>query len=165
MTHPIRRSSAVKAVAAGAVVVLAATALPATPAVSSPATASGTRPAQHVIMFDFDGFDPRFLNGRYADLAELPNLRALIEAGTYGVADGSYSSYSNSSRTTTATGAYPAVHRNTGYYYNHESDRGVSQERYIEPGVENHRQLAEAAGPHLRLPPVVRGAELRRHVR
>ncbi|WP_326564371.1 alkaline phosphatase family protein [Micromonospora peucetia] len=137
MTHPIRRSSAVKAVAAGAVVVLAATALPATPAVSSPAaTASGTRPAQHVIMFDFDGFDPRFLNGRYADLAELPNLRALIEAGTYGVADGSYSSYSNSSRTTTATGAYPAVHRNTGYYYNHESDRGVSQERYIEPGVE-----------------------------
>ncbi|MEU9504673.1 alkaline phosphatase family protein [Micromonospora sp. NPDC048170] len=137
MAHPIRRSSAARAVAASAVVLLAATALPATPAASSPAaSAGGDRPAQHVIMFDFDGFDPRFLDGRYADLAELPNLRALIEAGTYGVADGTYSSYSNSSRTTTATGAYPAVHRNTGYYYNHDTNRGVSQERYIEPGVE-----------------------------
>lgn len=137
MAHPIRRSSAVRAGAAGAVVLLAAAVLPATPAVSAPAaTAGGARPAQHVIMFDFDGFDPRFLTGRYAGLAELPNLRALIADGTFGVADGSYSSYSNSSRTTTATGAYPAVHRNTGYYYNQETDRGVSQERHIEPGVE-----------------------------
>ncbi|WP_327030673.1 alkaline phosphatase family protein [Micromonospora sp. NBC_01740] len=137
MAHPIRRSSAVRAGAAGAVVLLAAAVLPATPAVSSPAAkADGARPAQHVIMFDFDGFDPRFLTGRYAGLAELPNIRALIGEGTFGVADGSYSSYSNSSRTTTATGAYPAVHRNTGYYYNQETDRGVSQERHIEPGVE-----------------------------
>ncbi|WP_433390740.1 alkaline phosphatase family protein [Micromonospora sp. KLBMP9576] len=138
MAHAMKRSSAVRTAVAGTVVLLAAAALPATPAASAPAGA--TRPAQHVIMFDFDGFDPRFLQGRYADLAELPNLRALIADGSFGVADGSYSSYSNSSRTTTATGAYPAVHRNTGYYYNHESDRGVSQERYIEPGVETIAQ-------------------------
>ncbi|MEU6078167.1 alkaline phosphatase family protein [Micromonospora sp. NPDC047074] len=137
MAHPMGRSNAAKAVAAGTVVLLAATALSAGPASATPAPAAdGSRPTQHVIMFDFDGFDPRFLDGRYADLAELPNLRALIAEGAYGVADGSYSSYSNSSRSTTATGTYADVHRNTGYYYNQETDRGVSQERYIEPGVE-----------------------------
>ncbi|MFI1195039.1 alkaline phosphatase family protein [Micromonospora sp. NPDC020750] len=141
MAHPIRRSNAARGIAAGTVALLAAAVLPAgTASASSDKAKSPARPAQHVIMFDFDGFDPRFLEGRYADLAELPNIRALIENGAHGVADGSYSSYSNSSRTTTATGAYPAVHRNTGYYYNHETNRGVSQERYIEPGVETIAQ-------------------------
>jgi hypothetical protein len=124
---------------AGTVALLAAAVLPAGPSVASPVV-TGARPAQHVIMFDLDGFDPRFLDGRYAGLADLPNLRSLIEAGSYGVASGSFSSYSNSSRVTTATGAYPEVHRNTGYYYNPETGRAVTQERYIEPGVETIAQ-------------------------
>ena len=147
MTHPIRRSRTARAVAAGAVTLLAVGALAAQPTSAAPlAGADQARPVQHVIMFDFDGFDPRFLDGRYADLAELPNLRALIAEGTYGVAEGSYSSYSNSSRTTTATGAYPETHRNTGYYYNQETGRGVSQERYIEPGVETIAQSLKRQG-------------------
>ncbi|GLY20358.1 alkaline phosphatase family protein [Micromonospora sp. NBRC 101691] len=139
----VRRRSAVRATAAGTAALVAVAALPAG---SATATAAPARPAQHVIMFDFDGFDPRFLDGRYADLAAMPHLRALIADGVHGVAEGSYSSYSNSSRATTATGAYPAVHRNTGYYLNQETDRTVSQERYVEPGVETIAQSLRRQG-------------------
>jgi predicted AlkP superfamily pyrophosphatase or phosphodiesterase len=101
------------------------------------------QPAQHVIMFDIDGFDPRFLDGEYDDLAELPNIRALVEQGAHTVANGSLTSYSNSSRATTATGTYPDVHRNTGYYLDQTAGQAVTQERYIEPGVET---IAESLG-------------------
>lgn len=127
------------AVALAAAMALTTGAVSASPA-SPPPRPEGERLAQHVVMFDFDGFDPRLLYGEYADLAELPNIRALIENGAYGVARGSFSSYSNSSRATNATGTYPDVHRNTAYYFDAASGRAVGQERYIEPGVETIAQ-------------------------
>lgn len=104
------------------------------------------RIAEHVVMFDLDGFDPRFLEGEYADLADLPNIRALAEQGAFGIAHGSYKSYSNSSRAATATGTYPDVHGNGSYYYDDENDVAVSQERYLEPGVETLAQSLRAQG-------------------
>ncbi|MDG4785741.1 alkaline phosphatase family protein [Micromonospora sp. WMMD1102] len=143
MALPVRRRHVVRTIAAATIALLAAVTVPPGPAPATPPPPSSTplaRPAQRVILFDFDGFDPRFVSGRYAGVAELPNLRALIEEGSYGVARGSFSSYSNSSRATTATGTYPITHRNTGYYYSRDTDRGVSQERYLEPGVETIAQ-------------------------
>lgn len=104
------------------------------------------RIAEHVVMFDLDGFDPRFLEGEYAGLAELPNIRALAEQGAFGVAHGSYKSYSNSSRAATATGTYPDVHGNGAYYYDGANDLAVGQERYLEPGVETIAQSLRAQG-------------------
>ncbi|HLV55262.1 MAG TPA: alkaline phosphatase family protein, partial [Actinotalea caeni] len=46
----------------------------------------------------------------------------------------------DSCRTSTATGAYPAAHRNTGYYVDPGTGTAVSQERWVEPGVETIAQ-------------------------
>lgn len=96
----------------------------------------GDRPRRRVVLIDVDGFDPRFLDGEYADVHPLPRIRALRASGASGTAAGTFSSYSNSSRTSTATGTHPDVHRNAGYYVDPATGLAVSQERFIEPGVE-----------------------------
>ncbi|UFU07968.1 alkaline phosphatase family protein [Ruania halotolerans] len=99
------------------------------------ATAAEGDQRHRVVLIDIDGFDPRLLDGAYADIHPLPRIRQLRREGAWGVASGTFASYSNSSRTSTATGTWPAVHRNTGYYLTAEGAT-VTQERYIEPGVE-----------------------------
>jgi arylsulfatase A-like enzyme len=116
-----------------------AVAAPLAGALAAPAAAHGDRDGRRVILIDIDGFDPRFLDGKYADVHPLPRIRQLRRSGAAGTAAGTFSSYSNSSRTSTATGTHPDVHRNAGYYTD-PTGLVVSQERYIEPDVETIAQ-------------------------
>ncbi len=95
-----------------------------------------TPPADHVILVDWDGFDPDFL-GR----ARHPAVDALMKRGSHGQALNTYSTYSNSCRGSMATGAYPEVHGNAGYYYDALTGRAVSQNRVLEAET-----IAEALG-------------------
>lgn len=119
----------------------------ATAAVAIPTAAAAEPPPgrRRVVLIDIDGFDPRLLDGEYEDIHPLPRIRALRDSGAWGTAAATYSSYSNSCRTSTATGAYPRTHRNTGYYID-DTGRAVSQERYIEPGVETIAQALRRQG-------------------
>lgn len=117
----------------------------ATAAVAVPAAAA-ERPRRRVVLVDVDGFDPRLLDGRYADVHPLPRIREMRARGASGTIAATYSSYSNSCRTSTATGAYPAAHRNTGYYVDPGTGTAVSQERWVEPGVETIAQALRRQG-------------------
>lgn len=119
--------------------VLAGGAAGALAAPSAAASSSGRRSRRRVVLIDIDGFDPRFLAGRYAEVHPLPRIRELRSSGASGTASATFSSYSNSCRTSTATGTYPSVHRNTGYYLDADGT-AITQERYIEPGVETIAQ-------------------------
>lgn len=115
----------------------AAAATFAAPATASPPWSGNQH--QRVVLIDIDGFDPRLLEGKYSDVHPLPRIRQLRRSGAYGTAAATFSSYSNSSRTSIATGTYPSNHRNTGYYLNAHGT-AITQERYIEPGVETIAQ-------------------------
>lgn len=120
----------------------------ATAAVAAPSSTAAAHPRRRrrVVLIDIDGFDPRFLDGKYEHVHPLPRIRALRDSGAWGTAAATFSSYSNSSRTSTATGTYPSSHRNTGYYIDAETGLAVSQERYIEPGVETIAQALRRQG-------------------
>jgi len=92
--------------------------------------------ADHVILVDWDGFDPEFL-----ERASHPAIDALMQRGSHGLARVTYSTYSNSCRSSMSTGAYPEVHRNAGYFYDVTADKAVSQNRVL--GAET---IAEALG-------------------
>lgn len=140
-----RRALALLAGAAAVPVLGPVVSSAASPAASSswPGRRGGS---EHVVVVDIDGFDPRFLDGDYAHLSALPNIRALRSRGAYGVAGSSFSSYSNSSRATMATGLAPRFHRNGGYYYDADADRAVAQERFIDPSVETLAQSLRSQG-------------------
>ena len=108
--------------------------------------AAAERPRRRVVLVDVDGFDPRLLDGRYADVHPLPRIREMRARGASGTIAATYSSYSNSCRTSTATGAYPTAHRNTGYYVDPGTGTAVSQERWVEPGVETIAQALRRQG-------------------
>lgn len=121
--------------------------------ISGTATSAAANPlpgrpgnSEHVLFIDLDGFDPRFIEGDYAHLSALPNIRGLVADGAYGVARGSFPSYSNASRATMATGMLPRFNLNAGYYYNEADDVVIAQERYIEPGVKTLAQSLRAQG-------------------
>ncbi|MGI8717527.1 MAG: alkaline phosphatase family protein [Lapillicoccus sp.] len=95
---------------------------------ASAAAAPAPRPAaDHVILVDWDGFDPEFLTR-----AQHPAVDALAARGARGLATNTYSTFSNSCRSSMSTGAYPEVHDNAGYYYDVVADRAVSQNRDLE---------------------------------
>ncbi len=95
---------------------------------ASAAGAPAPRPAaDHVILVDWDGFDPEFLTR-----AQHPAVDALAARGARGLATNTYSTFSNSCRSSMSTGAYPEVHDNAGYYYDVVADRAVSQNRDLE---------------------------------
>lgn len=53
-------------------------------ALASPSAAessSGGRARRRVVLIDIDGFDPRFLTGRYAEVHPLPRIRAGVRRG------------------------------------------------------------------------------------
>lgn len=106
---------------------------------STRATAEGGdhRPlADHVILVDWDGFDPEFL-----DRGSHPAVDALAARGSRGLATNTYSTYSNSCRASMSTGAFPEIHGNAGCYYDVPADRAVSQNRVLEAET-----IAEALG-------------------
>ncbi|WP_428912001.1 alkaline phosphatase family protein [Niallia sp. Krafla_26] len=87
---------------------------------------SAKKNSEHVILIDWDGFDPEFL-----DRADTPNLDSLIKQGTHTTALSTYKSISNSARASMVTGAYPEVHGNTSAYYDLEQDKAIGQNRFL----------------------------------
>lgn len=118
-----------------ALVAMAPTPLPA----AEPGPYGPVRPAQHVILIDWDGFDPDYL-GR----VPMPHFESLARRGSLSLARGTYHTVSNPSRASTATGAYPEVHRNAAYYFDPVANRAVGQERFL--AAQTIAQALAAAG-------------------
>jgi predicted AlkP superfamily pyrophosphatase or phosphodiesterase len=99
---------------------------------SASSEADGTPPLgeevrpEHVILIDWDGFDPSYL-----ELATMPNLERLIDAGSLTISRGIYKTISNPSRASIATGAYPEIHKNVAYVYDQESGLARGQSRFL----------------------------------
>jgi predicted AlkP superfamily pyrophosphatase or phosphodiesterase len=81
---------------------------------------------EHVILVDWDGFDPDYL-GR----APTPNLDALTSRGSLSIADGTFPTISNPSRASMSTGAYPEVHGNAAYYFDGRTNSVVGENRFL----------------------------------
>lgn len=95
-------------------------------ATASPAIASGgSRPA-HVILVDWDGFDPSYLYR-----TRTPNLFGLARRGSLSIADGTFHTVSNPSRASMSTGAYPEIHGNAAYVFDPETNRAHGQTRFL----------------------------------
>ncbi|WP_157245377.1 alkaline phosphatase family protein [Nonomuraea typhae] len=90
------------------------------------AWAGGPRRAKHVIVVDWDGFDPSYL-GRVAT----PQLDRLAARGTLAVAEGTFHTVSNPCRASMSTGAYPEVHGNVAYVFDPVSGRAQGQSRFL----------------------------------
>lgn len=103
-----------------AVIALAAMAA----ALAGPAAAE--RRAKHVILVDWDGFDPEYL-GR----APLPNLELLAGRGSLSIAQSTFQTVSNPARASMSTGAYPEVHGNAAYYFDSVANLARGQERFL----------------------------------
>ncbi|MFC4006893.1 alkaline phosphatase family protein [Nonomuraea purpurea] len=86
----------------------------------------GPRRAKHVIVVDWDGFDPGYL-GRVAT----PNLDRLAARGTLAIAEGTFHTVSNPCRASMSTGAYPEAHGNVAYVYDPVSGRAQGQSRFL----------------------------------
>jgi predicted AlkP superfamily pyrophosphatase or phosphodiesterase len=110
---------------AGAAVLAAAVALP-TWLYSRPDEPRADQRPEHVILVDWDGFDPAYLYR-----TPTPNLDALASRGSLSVAEGTFPTISNPSRGSMSTGAYPEVHGNAAYYLDRESGRVVGEERTL----------------------------------
>ncbi len=80
----------------------------------------------HVILVDWDGFDPDYL-GR----APTPNLGALASRGSLSIAEGTFPTISNPCRASMSTGAYPEVHGNAAYYFDEDTDTVVGETRFL----------------------------------
>lgn len=85
------------------------------------------RRPEHVILVDWDGFDPAYL-----ETAPTPNLDDLIDRGSISTATATFPTISNPSRASMATGAYPEVHGNAAYYLNRQTGRVVGEERALQ---------------------------------
>ncbi|WP_187415133.1 alkaline phosphatase family protein [Nonomuraea sp. PA05] len=90
------------------------------------ASAGGRRRAAHVVLVDWDGFDPGYL-GR----VPTPNLDRLAARGVLTVADATYHTVSNPCRASMSTGAYPEVHGNVAYVFDAVSGRAQGQSRFL----------------------------------
>lgn len=112
-------------VLAGAAALVAAGAAPAWLLSRRDDPAEDRRP-EHVILVDWDGFDPAYL-----ERAPTPNLDALVERGSLSTAKATFPTTSNSSRTSMSTGAYPEVHGNVAYYLDKETGEIVGQNRSL----------------------------------
>ncbi|MBD7958685.1 alkaline phosphatase family protein [Microbacterium sp. Sa4CUA7] len=106
---------AVATVAAGGVIGGAPLAAPA---------ASPPPPAEHVVFIGLDGFDAAYL-----EEAPLPNLRQLVKRGSLTTSSGVMTSITNPSWSSIATGAWPATHQNTAYWFDTQTGTARSQQR------------------------------------
>ena len=122
---------------AGAAVVAAS--VPAWVISRRPEAGPSTERPEHVILVDWDGFDPDYL-GR----APTPNIDALAARGSLSVADGIYPTISNPSRASMSTGAYPERHGNAAYYFDDEAGEAVGETRFL--SAETITQALAAGG-------------------
>ena len=97
-------------------------------------------PAGHVVLVDWDGFDPDYLA-----TADTPILDDLVRRGSLTrYATASYRTTSNPSRATMSTGAWPEVHRNIAYVFDEQSGLVRGQNRFL--GAETVAQALAEAG-------------------
>ncbi|MGF1473437.1 MAG: alkaline phosphatase family protein [Rubrobacteraceae bacterium] len=85
------------------------------------------RRPEHVILVDWDGFDPAYL-----ERTPTPNLDDLQNQGSLSIARSTFPTISNPSRASIVTGAYPEVHGNAAYYLNRQTGRVVGEERTLQ---------------------------------
>ena len=91
-----------------------------------PEAGSTTGLPEHVVLVDWDGFDPGYLG-----LAPTPNLDALASRGSLTTADSTFPTMSNPARASMSTGAYPETHGNAAYYFDVEKGEAVGQTRSL----------------------------------
>jgi arylsulfatase A-like enzyme len=104
----------------------AAAAVPAWLLARRPEGGTRTGRPEHVILVDWDGFDPDYL-GR----APTPNIDALSSRGSLSTAESTFTTKSNPARASISTGAYPEVHGNAAYYFDERSNEAVGQTRFL----------------------------------
>jgi hypothetical protein len=94
-----------------------------------PAPPAPTRIAGHVILVDWDGFDPSLLSHGW----KTPTLNALIAAGTLSTtAQSTFTTFSNSARASMSTGAYPETHHNIAWTWDQATNTVLSQTRVLD---------------------------------
>jgi arylsulfatase A-like enzyme len=113
-------------VLAGAAATVAATAVPAWLLSRRLEGGPPTGRPEHVILVDWDGFDPDYL-----DRAPTPNIDALAGRGSFSIARSTFTTKSNPARASMSTGAYPEVHGNAAYYFDKEANQALGQTRFL----------------------------------
>ena len=109
---------------------------------AAPAALAGDRSsgrAEHVVLVDWDGFDPSYLG-----TAPTPNLDSLRRRGSLSTASSTYHTISNPARASMATGAYPERHGNAAYVFDPIAGRAQGQSRFL--GSETIAESLAAAG-------------------
>ena len=98
-----------------------------------PSRAAAARPgeagrwSEHVLLIDWDGFDPDFL-----DRVATPNLDTLVARGSLTIGSSTFQTVSNPARASMVTGAYPDTHENAAFYLDAASNTVTGQERYLD---------------------------------
>jgi arylsulfatase A-like enzyme len=82
---------------------------------------------RHVVLVDWDGFDPSYL-GR----TPTPALDALRERGSLSFAASTFRAISNPARASLSTGSYPATHHNSAFVYDPAANAVTGQNRTID---------------------------------
>ena len=111
---------------AGAGAAVVAASVPAWLLSRRPEAGPRTARPEHVILVDWDGFDPDYL-GR----APTPNIDSLAGRGSLSVADGVYPTISNPARASMSTGAYPEKHGNAAHFFDGERGEAVGETRFL----------------------------------
>ena len=111
---------------AGAGAAVVAASVPAWLISRRPGAGAKAKRPEHVILVDWDGFDPDYL-GR----APTPNIDALAGGGSLSVAESIYPTISNPARASMSTGAYPERHGNAAYFFDEGSGEAVGETRSL----------------------------------
>lgn len=111
---------------AGAGAAVVAASVPAWLISRRPEAGPSTGRPEHVILVDWDGFDPDYLS-----LAPTPNIDALVARGSLSTAESIYPTVSNPARASMSTGAYPERHGNAAYYFDGETGKAVGETRFL----------------------------------
>lgn len=90
---------------------------------------AGAGPADHVVLLALDGFDAEYLDLVRSGEAPMPNLRRLLRHGSVSTSTGTMTSITNPSWSSVATGAWPATHRNSAYWFSTETNTARGQQR------------------------------------
>jgi hypothetical protein len=87
------------------------------------------RLAGHVILLDWDGFDPSLLRHGWST----PNLNALVVRGSLSLnAQSTFATFSNPARASMSTGAYPETHHNVAWTLDAASNTVLGQTRVLD---------------------------------
>lgn len=124
---PSLRKTLVTCVAAALASALLWTTSAAPPASAAPGR--GEHRADHVVLLALDGFDVEYLDLVRSGEAPMPNLERLLRRGSLTTSTGVMTSITNPSWSSVATGAWPATHRNTAYWFDTTTNTARGQQR------------------------------------